>query len=95
MIDYLIWFRVREEQLWLMHRGRTEALANVYKHFSTVICTHCSIMQFTDRQLLLSTLMIFTNEDVGKYVPDSAGDLGSEMETSRKNYHETIISSIS
>lgn len=54
--DYLIWFRVRGKQPWLMYRG-TEALANDCKHFSTVICTHCCSIYRQAAALVQSTLI--------------------------------------
>lgn len=57
MRDYLIWPRVREKQPWLMFRRRAEALAKDYKHFSRVICTHCSIMHGQAAASVQSTLV--------------------------------------
>lgn len=84
MRDYLIWSRVREKQPWLMYRRRAEASAKDYKHLSRVICTHCSIIYGPAPALVQSTLVFSTDEDLMKCVPDSAGDLGSETETSTK-----------
>lgn len=85
MRDYLIWSRVREKQPWLMYRGRAEASAKDCKHFSRVMCTHCSIIYRQTTALVQSTQSLFvTDEGLMKCVPDSAGDLGSETETSTK-----------
>lgn len=69
-----------------MYRRKTEASANDYKHFSAVICTHCSIIYrgASCFSYVQSTLKFLTDEDFVKYVPDSAGVLGSEMKTSDK-----------
>lgn len=44
MRDYRIRSRVGEKLPWLLYRGRAEASANDYKHFSRVMFTHRSIM---------------------------------------------------
>lgn len=82
MRDYRIRSRVGEKLPWLLYRGRPEASAKDYKHFSRVMCTHTA--SCIDRQLQ-SKLTFLTFEDLMEYVPDSAGDLGSGKRKSTKN----------